>query len=553
MDEMILDVMGKEIHVKQGVTFAQLAESFQNNFHSPIMVAKQGNHLRELTATVKDNGPVLFYDLTDTDAMRVYARGVSFLMVKAVKELLGSGVSVVIEYSIHKSYYCEINQPDFVVDSAFLNQLKAGMNALVAKDIPIVKRAFSRDEAIRIVKSFGMEDKARLFRYRRASNVNLYELDGLYDYFYGYMPASTGCLKKFELTPYENGFLIHFPDPENPERILPFQSLEKVSSVFMEHMKWCSLMGVNNVADLNDVIADGGFGDLVRVNEALHEKKVAEIADAIHSKIDKVKVVLIAGPSSSGKTTFANRLCVQLKVLGIVPHTISLDDYFINRDQIPFDEFGRQDFERVDRLDLELLNSDLNRLINGEAVELPYYNFVTGKREYNGNIAQLEQGGIFVIEGIHGLNDKLTESILPEHKFKIFICPMTQLHVDDHNHVPTVDCRLIRRIVRDHQFRGRDAAGTIDGWASVVRGEQQYIFPFQENADMIFNSAMLYELAVLKSYIEPLLFSIDEDKPQYADAKRLIKFMGYFLCANADAIPNNSIIKEFIGGSCFRV
>lgn len=553
MGNRILDVMGKETSVPEGTTFAMLAEKFQKDFSSAIMLAKQGNHLRELGSKVTDTEPIVFYDLSHTDAMRVYTRGVSFLMVKAVKELLGSSVPVVIEYSIHKSYYCEINQPDFTVDDAFLVKLKNTMDALVKKDIPIVKKAFSKDEAIRIVRSFGMEDKARLFRYRRASNVNLYEMDGLYDYFYGYMPASTGSLKKFELSAYENGFLIHFPDASNPERILPFTPLDKVSSVFMEHMKWCSLMGVNNVADLNDVIAEGGFGDLVRVNEALHEKKIAEIADAIYKKIDEVKVVLIAGPSSSGKTTFANRLCVQLKVLGIVPHTISLDDYFIDRDKIPFDEFGKQDFERVDRLDLPLLNRDLNRLIDGEAVELPYYNFVTGKREYKGNVHQLEPGGIFVIEGIHGLNDKLTEAISPEHKFKIFICPMTQLHVDDHNHVPTVDCRLIRRIVRDNQFRGRDAALTIDTWESVVRGEQQYIFPYQENADVIFNSAMLYELSVLKPYIEPLLFRIADDAPEYAAAKRLIKFMGYFLCANADAIPNNSIIKEFIGGSCFHV
>ena len=485
--------------------------------------------------------------------MRVYHRSVSFLMVKAVKQLLGLKASVVIEHSIHKSFYCEIREKDVIVDQAFLDKLEAKMRELVQKDIPIKKHTFDREEAIEKVREFGMEDKARLFRFRRCSNINLYEIDGFYDYFYGYMTPSTGYLKQFQLMLYENGFLIRFPDKKNPKEILKFNDPAKVSGVFMEQMKWCSLMGVDNVADLNEMITNGKFGDLVRINEALHEKKVAEIADKIHQKKDKIKVVLIAGPSSSGKTTFANRLCVQLRVLGISPHAISLDNYFINREDVPLDEFGNKDFEDINTLDIKQLNEDMTKMIAGETVELPYYNFVTGKREYNGEYATLEEEGIFVIEGIHGLNDLLTASIPEENKFKIFISAMTQLNIDDHNRISTSDSRLIRRIVRDNQFRGRDAATTISSWDYVARGEERNIFPYQENADVIFNSATIYELSVLKQYVEPLLFKIEQNQQEYIGAKRLIKFLDYFLGANGEDIPNNSILKEFVGGSCFKV
>ena len=549
----IIQVMGESVAVPYGTTFVQLAKDFEKNFRGRILIAKQKNRLKELTSEIRSDEDICFYDITNLDAMRVYRRGVSFLMIKAVKDLLGKKAKVVVEHSLHKSYYCEIREENFCLTQEFLDKLSSRMKELAEQDIPIVKHTMHRDEAIKLVREFGMEDKARLFRYRRTSTVNLYELDGFFDYFYGYMPPSTGYVKDFQLMIYERGFLIRFPNQNNPSEILPFHDPAKVSAVFMEQMNWCSLMGVDTVADLNELICDGKFGDLIRINEALHEKKVAEIADAIYHKLDKVKVVLIAGPSSSGKTTFANRLCVQLRVLGIIPHTISLDDYFIDRELVPVDEFGKQDFESIERLDLKQFNEDLTKMIRGEAVELPSYNFLTGKREYKGNVHQLKHGEIFVIEGIHGLNDRLTSSIAPENKFKVFVSAMTQLNVDDHNHISTVDSRLIRRIVRDHQFRGRDAAETISTWNYVTRGEEENIFPFQENADMIFNSATIYELSVLKPYIEPLLFKIDDSMEEYPDAKRLIKFLHYFLSSNSDMIPNNSIIKEFVGGSCFKV
>lgn len=545
--------MGKEMQIPEGMTFGELAKEFQGEFPSAILLAKQGNVLKELDYEIKDADDISFIDLRDEEGMRVYHRGVSFLLVKAVRDVLGEQALVVIEHSLRGNLYCEIRNPQMTVTAEWMAKLEEKMREYVAADLPIRKRTFRKDVAIRIAKEQGMEDKAELFRFRRASNINLYELDGFYDYFYGYMPPSTGMLGMFGLMPYENGFLLRFPNPENPGELLPFQDAPKISGVFMEQMRWSRLMGVSNVADLNNSIVDGRFGELIRINEALHEKKVAEIADQIYQKMDKVKVVLIAGPSSSGKTSFANRLCIQLRVLGVKPHKVSLDDYFIDRENTPLDENGKKNFERIEALDLKQLNDDLKKIIAGEKVELPFYNFVTGKREYNGDFIQLGEGEILVMEGIHGLNDRLTPEIPAENKFKVFISAITQLNIDDHNRISTSDSRLIRRMVRDFQFRGRSAVTTISSWNEVTQGEEDNIFPFQENADAVFNSATLYELSVLKQYAEPQLFAIDPSMPEYVTAKRLIKFLGYFLAAPGVEIPNNSLIKEFVGGSCFKV
>lgn len=553
MERETINVMGREVRLREGMTFAELAQGCQGEFASPILVAKQGNTLRELGYEIRDGEDITFLDLTDEEGMRVYHRGVSFLLVKAVRDVLGEGALCVIEHSLRGNLYCEIRNTETPVTAALLQALEEKMRGYVAADLPIQKRTFRKDIAIGIVKEQGMQDKAGLFRFRRASNTNLYELDGFYDYFYGYMPASTGVLYLFALMPYENGFLLRFPDPQNPTELLPFQDPKKISAVFLEQMRWCKLMGVANVAELNQTIVDGKFGDLIRINEALHEKRVAEIADQIWQRMDRVRVVLIAGPSSSGKTSFANRLCIQLRALGIRPHTVSLDDYFVDREHTPLDANGKKNFENIEALDLPQLNADLKKIIAGEKVELPTYNFITGKREYNGNTVQLGEGEILVMEGIHGLNDRLTAEIPAENKFKIFISAITQLNLDDHNRISTSDSRLLRRMVRDHQFRGRNAQTTIAGWKEVMQGEEDNIFPYQENADAVFNSATLYEVSVLKQYAEPQLFSVDPSMPEYLTAKRLIKFLGYFLAAPEREIPNHSLIKEFIGGSCFKV
>lgn len=553
MESRTINVMGKEMQIPEGMTFGALAREFQGEFPSAILVAQQGNALKELDYEIKETEEIRFLDLTSEEGMRVYHRGVSFLLVKAVRDILGAQAHIVIEHSLRGNLYCEIKQPKLEITAALLSQLEEKMRTYVAANLPIRKKTFRKDRAIALVQEQGMRDKAELFRFRRASNINLYELDGFYDYFYGYMPPSAGLLPLFGLAAHENGFLLRFPDPQNPKELLPLQLPEKISGIFMEQMHWCRLMGVSNVAELNQSIVEGRFGDLIRINEALHEKKIAEIADQIHQRIDRVKVVLIAGPSSSGKTSFMNRLCIQLRALGVKPHKVSLDDYFLNREDTPLDETGKKNFEIIEALDLKQLNEDLQKMIAGERVELPYYNFVSGKREYNGNFIQLEEGELLVMEGIHGLNDRLTAEIPDAYKFKIFISAITQLNIDDHNRISTSDSRMIRRMVRDHQFRGRDAKTTIATWNEVTQGEEDNIFPFQENADAIFNSATLYELCVLKQYAEPQLFAIEPSMPEYATAKRLIKFLGYFLAEPGLEIPNNSLIKEFVGGSCFKV
>ena len=419
--------------------------------------------------------------------------------------------------------------------------------------MPITRERFLHEDAIRKLAELGLYDKVSLYKYRKDTIVNLYRIDDYYDYLYGYMAPSSGCVYLYDIVPFERGFLINVPSIKNIQVLPEIERFEKITGVFMEQMDWSRLMEVKSVADLNDIIVNGEFGDLVRINEALHEKKIASIADMIYQKKDDVKLVLIAGPSSSGKTSFANRLGVQLRVLGIRPHVISMDDYFINRDETPVDEFGKRDYENISCIDIKQFNKDINDLIQGKTVELPSYNFVTGMREYKGKYVRLKSNEIMIIEGIHGLNDELTPSIKKENKFKIFISAMTQLNVDNHKFISTSDSRLLRRMVRDNLSRGSDAAATISAWPYVTRGEERNIFPYQENADAVFNSATIYEIAVLKQYAEPLLYKIDETMPEYLTAKRLIKFLAYFLSAPADPIPNNSLIREFVGGSVFHV
>ncbi len=546
-------VDGKEYIFGERATYNDVYLSLKDEYKLVPYAAKKKNTLREMCATIKDGDEITFLDYTDEDASIIYKRGVSFVLVKAVKDVLGDEARTFIEHSLKKNFYCEVKMNGFVNDEETIKKIEERMREIVEMDLPFKKEVLSKNDAIEIAKRQNMEDKAKLFVYRTSSSVNMYSLDGFYDYFYGYMPYSTGGLKYFKLMPCERGFLMLFPLKNNPESFDEYYHPEKISNVFIEQLEWSELMGVNNVADLNDAIVNDKFNDLVRINEALHEKKIAYIADMVAKKKDKIKMVLIAGPSSSGKTTFAQRLCIQLRVNGIVPHVIGLDDYFINREDTPIDEFGKHDFENINALDVKQFNEDMTKLIAGETVEMPTYNFITGKREYRGNFKTLKEGEIFIIEGIHGLNDKLTESIPAENKFKIFISALTQLNIDDHNRISTSDSRLIRRLIRDNQFRGSGAAATIDGWGYVRRGEERNIFPFQENADVVFNSATIYELSVLKTHLLPMLYKITPEDSEYPTAKRLIKFLGYFLAADAKAVPSNSIVQEFLGGSVFDV
>lgn len=555
MDNKItITVDGKDQQeIKSGTHFYEIAQKYKDKYKTDIMLAKSGNVLYELGNKITKSMDINFIDLTDQDGVRVYSRSLSFIMVKAIKELYGIDTKIYIEHSINGNLYTEVYQKGLVVDDKFLSEVKSKMQEIVNSNHPIERLIVSADEAIELASKYGMEDKSRLLAYRRVSYVSVYKLDDFYDYYYGYMLPFTGYLKIFDLSLYEKGFLLRMPSTKCPYAPETYDNFEKISKVFMEQLDWCNLMGVKCIADLNDVIAKGGFDELVRINEALHEKKIANIADEITAKSDKVKIVLIAGPSSSGKTSFAQRLCVQLRVNGIKPQAIGMDDYFVNRDKTPLGPDGKPDYEGLAALDLKKFNKDLNDLINGKEAIIPSYDFITGKRRITGRKLKLHKGEIVVIEGIHGLNTELTKAIPEEAKYRIFVSPMTQLNVDAHNCISTSDSRLIRRIVRDYQFRGNSAAETISVWPDVRRGEEKNIFPYQENADVIFNSATIYELCVLKAFILPRLYKIDKTMPEYIVANRLIKFLDYFLCAGTDAIPDNSLIKEFVGGSVFNV
>lgn len=551
MENLHINVMGEQVSIPFGTTFATVAKDYLHTCTGEILLARQDNRLRELNSPVEWDDPIVFLDATDEDGMRVYHRGVSFLLVKAAYDLFGKEHGVIIEHSLRGDLYCEIKNME--VTEEILSKLEGRMRELVAKKATIYKHVVSKGRAIGMMMHQGMMDKKELLRFRQSSSTNLYEIEGVYDYFYGYMPENTGSLGVFALVPYEAGFLLRLPDRSNPNVVPEMEQVDKIGQVYLEQMQWCRLMGVQNVAELNQTLVEGKFGDLIRINEALHEKRVVQIAEEIYGKKDKLKVVLIAGPSSSGKTSFANRLCIQLQSMGVKPHKISMDDYFVNRENTPLDEFGNKNFENIEALDIAQLNTDLQSLIAGDMVELPHYNFVKGEREYKGDFIQLQEEDILVMEGIHGLNEKLTEQIAAEYKFKIFISAITQLNIDDHNRISTSDSRMLRRMVRDARTRGRNAGETMESWDLVTKGEEDNIFPYQENADAIFNSATLYEISVLKTYAEPLLYAVDEMQPEYLTAKRMLKFLGYFLGAPDQDIPNNSLIKEFVGGSCFKV
>lgn len=544
---------GREEKVKKGIKLSELSKQYQHEYKSPIVLALVDNKLKELFNTIDQDCNVEFLDISNNDGYRTYLRSVSFLMIKAIFDVLGNEKvdKVVIHHSLNRGFYCE-TQGSYEMIEEDLQKVKTRMDELVKKDIPLEKKTVSLDKAIGIFEERKMFDKVQLLKYRSASNVNLYKLDDFEDYFYGYMVPSTGYLKNYDLKKYKSGFILQFAYKNKPNEIATFKPQEKLFQILKETSDWGEIMNVRTVGSLNENISQGKINELILVSEALQEKKIGNIADLIIKDIDNKRIVFIAGPSSSGKTTFAHRLSIQLKAHGLKPHPISVDNYFVDRDKTPRDENGNYDFERLEALDIKQFNEDMMNLLNGKKVEMPIFNFKQGKREYNGNYLELEENDVLVIEGIHCLNDKLSHSIPKDNKYKIYISALTQLNIDEHNRIPTTDARLIRRIVRDSQYRGTNATETIRMWPSVRRGEENYIFPFQEEADIMFNSALIYELAVLKQYAEPLLFNIAKDIPEYIEAKRLIKFLDYFLGVSSEMIPKTSIIREFLGGSCFR-
>ncbi|NLL00699.1 MAG: nucleoside kinase [Clostridiales bacterium] len=530
-----------------------IAREYQKDYKYDIILAYIDGKLRELFKTVEKDCTISFVTIADDAGHKTYTRGMILVLLKAFYGEFGSEnvKKVSVEYSLGNGLFFDYDGRVELTKEK-LEAVKARMEQLVAKDLQFNKRSIGTDDAIELFASYRMYDKERLFRYRRVSKANIYDLDGFEDYYYGYMPPSTGMLKYFDLSLYEDGFVLILPRMNKPTVVEPFIPRKKLYLTLRESNLWAKMMEVENVGALNDLISQGKLNDLILVQEALMEKKISDIAEAIKQAKDK-RFIMIAGPSSSGKTTFSHRLSIQLKAHGLKPYPIAVDNYFVNRDKTPKDEYGNFNFESLYAIDLDQFNSDMTDLMNGKAVDLPTYDFVTGKRDYKNKPISIGKDGILVIEGIHGLNDALSYSLPRESKYKIYISALTQLNIDEHNRIPTTDGRLLRRMVRDARTRGTSAQKTISMWPSVRRGEEENIFPFQEDADIMFNSALIYELAVLKLYAEPILFGVDRNSQEYVEAKRLLKFLDYFIGAPSDTVPKNSILKEFVGGSCFKV
>lgn len=548
MAEQKLKINNKEVLVEKGTILHKIIKDNCLEKDIPVVLARINDNYYELTRSLKEDGEFEAIDITNNLGLKTYARSLQFLLIKSVIDIFPEA-KITIEHSMSKGLFGEIHKNAPLCEDD-IKKIKTRMKELIIKDLPIEKVSVTREEAIKIFSDYKMDDKVRLLKYVNTDTVKLYNLDGRYDYFYGSMAYSTGIFKVFDLLYYEPGFLLRYPTEADPFNIPKLVEHKKLRKIFQETENWGNILDVGDVGSLNDKVENGEIVDIIRVAEALHEKKIAYIADMI-SERENVKFILIAGPSSSGKTTFARRLGIQLRVNGFMPIPISLDDYFVDREHTPKDEHGNYDFESIYALDLQLFNENLERLLNGEEVEIPTFNFKKGIREWLGQKIKLPENGIIIIEGIHGLNEILTSSIPVENKFKIYISALTQLNVDNHNRIATTDVRIIRRIVRDYLSRGYGSEDTLKMWPSIKRGEEKNIFVFQENADVMFNSTLVYELCVLKQYALKELEKIEAASPVYYEALRLKSFLHFFKDVDKEFVADNSILREFVGGSCF--
>ncbi len=523
-----------------------LAKREQKNRKTLITAVNINNVLRDLQTEISDTDKIEFIDMTQEDGIQSYQRSVLFIMMAAANSLFPDK-EVVVEHSVNNGIYCELlPKGDLTADD--VQRLEAKMREIIAAKKNIIKYTLPREEAIDLFKESQQIEKSKLIASLKQDRVSLYYCGGYYDYLYGPMLYNTENLGKFALDFYTPGLILRMPLKSNPNEVPKAVKQRKLSMILAEADRWADILECNYVTNLNEYINDGKIGELIRISEALHEKKIAQIADHIVEDIEHLRLILIAGPSSSGKTTFAQRLRIQLLVNGIKPISISLDDYFLDRELTPCNEKGEYDFEALEALDLKLFNEHMISLLNGEEVEVPVYNFTTGYREWHNHRVKIAKNQPIIIEGIHGLNEKLTQSVPSDKKYKIYISALTQLAIDGHNRIPTTAARLIRRIVRDNQFRGSAALKTLKQWPEVRAGENKNIFPYQENADIMFNSALIYELSVLKKYAKPLLYKIDKNLPEYSISRRLIDFLDYFEdIYNENDVPNNSILREFIG------
>ena len=553
--EMVkVTIDGKEHEYAIGTTYREIVDEYQEEVaEAPVILVMADGKLRELQKKLKGNCTLEFVTTKDHIGFETYKRTVCLVLLRAIYDVAGKEniEKVMIHYSVGNGYYFTM-AGKAVLDQHFLDNVKTRMQELADMCTPIGKRSVNTDDAVSLFHHHRMYDKEKLFRFRRVSKVNIYNIGYYEDYFYGYMADHAGYVKYFDLKLYDEGFVLELPTRKNPSVISPFRPEGKIFQVQKESQEWAEKMDISYVGDLNDHITKEGISNILLVQEALQEAKISDIAQRIVLEGNK-KFIMIAGPSSSGKTSFSHRLSIQLLAHGMKPHPIGVDNYFKNREETPLDEYGEKNYECLEAIDVEQFNKDMLALLRGERIELPVFNFKTGHREYKGDFLQLGPEDVLVIEGIHGLNDKLSYALPAESKFKIYISALTQLNIDEHNRIPTTDGRLLRRIVRDARTRGTSAKDTIARWPSVRRGEEANIFPYQEQADVMFNSALVYELACLKVYAEPLLFGIDKSESEYLEAKRLLKFLDYFISVPSEDIPHNSLLREFVGGSCFDV
>ena len=528
-------------------------KDIQKDYDSLIVLGKQNNHILELSDYLENEKNLEFITLKDKEGFAAYKRSIQFLMIKSFYKVVGKENidNIMVLFSLGNALYCEANG-NFELTEKLLRNVKERMDYIVSLNTPITKRIVGKEEALRLFHNYRMFEKEKLFKFRRVSKITLHSMGNFDDYFYGDLVDNTGILKGYDIKKYKDGFLLVLPTIDNPTTPAVIPKLDKIYNCLKKSTEWSKSIGVQTVGDLNNIVVEKKIDDLILIQESYMEKQIAQIAEDIASK-KNIKFVMVAGPSSSGKTSFSHRLSLQLRAMGIKPHPIAVDDYFINRCDIIPDENGNLDLESIDIVDTKKFNEDMVSLLNGEKVEIPTYNFAKGEREYKGHFIELGEKDILIIEGIHCLNDKMSYALDTKNKYRIYISALTPLNIDEHNRVSSADSRLLRRMSRDDRTRGTNPTKTISSWASVRAGEEKNIFPFQENADVVFNSSLIYELLIIKSIAEPLLFGVDRNCEEYLEAKRLLKFLDFFLCYNDKTIPIQSLLKEFIGGSYFDV
>lgn len=539
------------LEFEEGTTIKEISEYFKHHFNYSILAAQVDNDIVDLSDTLKKKCNIDFFDRSSTLGNAIYARSARFILILAVRNVLGENVKLVTEHSMDHGVFCTIEGAE--INKEVINQILKEMKEIVKENYLFTKLSVSRLDAIKYFKKTKQMDKVNVLKYISNTYINLYRINDMYGYFYGKMAYSTGQINDFKLTYIsDNGFVMSLPDIVNPECTLDYTHHKKVFDKFLDYTNWGKLLGIENAADLNKVVSKAEVGELINLAEAHYDSQLANIAEEIANSPKDIKLILIAGPSSSGKTTTSKKLDIYLRSKGFITHPIGLDDYFTDINKRVLDENGKPDFESVRALDIDLFNKNLTDLLDGKKVNLPTFNFVLGKREYNGRCLQLGEKDIIIVEGLHALNDELTMSINKDQKYKIYISPLIQLNIDNHNHIHTSDIRKLRRIVRDSKTRGHGARETLRMWPSIKAGERNNIFKFQDDVDTVVNSALIYEIGVLKTYVEPLLFNVNEDDPEYPEALRLINFLRNFLPIPSDDVPSNSVLREFIGGSCFK-